>query len=868
MTIRISLANQALTQFSLILVFLSAGWVELHAQSDYKLAEQDSLALVAFYWATDGPNWTSNQPGFGFSDLSSEWQSTYDGKFNPWFTGPAKDWFGVRVEKRPIPNSLDSAYRVTWVWPVIGRRTDGQNQLDGYVPREVGLLTALEQIRVNGNDGFRWEIVPDELFHPSLQHLDLEACWFGEGLSDVFRNCTDIRKINIRYNNFDYMPNLDFLDEPALRNLQGTQWLYNSRFSYAILEEIIEYFYSISPNIKEFQIEMRDMFEVGDEQEIVAAQGSSVDMVCNDAGNQAADITYQWFKNGLSMFGRTQKTLSFPSITANDYGVYKVRITNEYVKSYDQNTNYGDVFTKEIHLVEQATSPSLERAISAYNGQYIELFFSKPMSDSDLSSYQDLSVSANGQSITVTSAEVFGRIDKFVRIHLSTPVAMGDTLTLSLNSSGNIKDKNGGILQTFSAHNIENRVREAPELLSAATTLDGSGIMLTFDRFMDESSFPAAVFAVEGNAAYQVSSISLMPGEIDSHISKTILLTLAEDITDTAETLTVQYLSGNLHGLYAGTQAPTDTLTVLNQVTTDRLPVTIIFEDGSESLQNLVLQASWKPNPLPMSDDGNGADAVADDHIWTYSTMLAEDAYTWDILEREEIMAYDTIETVDPVTGVVTLTLIPTTIYNDSLLSGDILLEFSVLETEIRGDTLFGIQNRDVIFHLTTSGANEDVFLMGIAGDWSTGRQMHPVNPGSLYADTLFKKTAGDVIEYNYRIGTDWENVTPDPRRYVVKNGPNLIQNQFGIFTSIEEVENSPILVYPNPSMDGHFHVMGLPALSVAKVYTSSGQSLQMYQSSGSDFLTLDLADHPSGLYILTIISPDGHRMNHKIMKQ
>ena len=217
--------------FSLLFLISTFGfWMQ--AQQSYPLAEQDSLALVAFYWATDGPNWVSNQEGFGFDDLTSEWQDKYVGKFNNWFDGPVKDWFGVKVEKRALPNSKDSIDRVTWIWPVIGRRTDGQNKLKGYVPREVGLLTALEQFRVNGNDGFTWELLPDEIYQPTLQHLDVEAAWFGGGLSDALRNCLGIRKLNTRYNNFDHMPNLDFLDEDALRNLDGTQWFYNSRISY------------------------------------------------------------------------------------------------------------------------------------------------------------------------------------------------------------------------------------------------------------------------------------------------------------------------------------------------------------------------------------------------------------------------------------------------------------------------------------------------------------------------------------------------------------------------------------------------------------------------------------------------------------
>ncbi|MEM6376810.1 MAG: hypothetical protein AAF705_01280, partial [Bacteroidota bacterium] len=207
--------KQNIKTFLFIGLLFFAGTPTLRGQADYKLAEQDSLALVAFYWATDGPNWTSNQPGFGFDDLTSEWQDRYNGGFNNWFDGPAKDWFGVTIKKRAIPNSTDSIYRVTELWPVLGRRTDGQNQLKGYIPREVGFLTALERFRIQGNDGFRDELMPDEIYHSTLMEIDPEACWFDGDVSEALRNCTNMRKMNLRYNNFDYIPNFDFLDEAA-----------------------------------------------------------------------------------------------------------------------------------------------------------------------------------------------------------------------------------------------------------------------------------------------------------------------------------------------------------------------------------------------------------------------------------------------------------------------------------------------------------------------------------------------------------------------------------------------------------------------------------------------------------------------------
>lgn len=855
-------------QLVLAIAILLGIQAKLIAQSDYKLAEQDSLALVAFYWATDGPNWTSNQPGFGFNDLSSEWQTTYDGQFNPWFTGPAKDWFGVRVEKRAISNSNDSTYRVTWIWPVIGRRTDGQNQLKGYVPREIGLLTALEHFRVNGNDGFRDELVPDEMYHTSLEHLDPEACWFGGGISDSLRNCIGIRKMNLRYNNFDYMPSLDFLDEAALRNLNGTQWLYNSRFSFAILEKIIDYFYSISPNLQEFRIEMRDMFDVGDEREIVAPLGSAVDIVCNDAGEQDAFITYQWFKNGLSRFGRTQKTYSIPSVSASDYGDYKVRITNDYVKTYDLNTNYGEVFTKEIHLVAQPVPPVIERAVSSYNGQSIDLYFSKPMSDSALATFQNLSLSANNTNISVVSAELFGRIDRGVKIHLDTPVKKGDTLNLALLGSGNIVDKNGGELAPFSALSIENRVRVAPLIAEVKTTLDGSGIVVSFDQFIKQESLSSGTFVVKGDTTYQITSVTLVPGAVDAHISKNVLLTLTESLEDTAEVLTLQYESGSVHGLFGGTVEPSDTIPVLNQISVERLPVTLIFEDGSETLKNLFIHASWKVDPIPMFDDGTHADAVANDHIWTYAAPLVVDNYVWDVFEREEIMEMDTIRSVDPVTGVVTLTITPIVVNKDSLLSEQILLEFSTENEKVTGDTVYGIQNREVIFSLKTSGANEDVFLMGIDEDWANGLLMSELTTGSLYADTLFKMTAGDMFQYNYRIGNDWENLSPEPRSYTVKNGENLIRDEFGVFTGIDKEQLSPLSIYPNPSRDGLLSIEGLERITKIEVYKLSGQFLQTYATLTKDKVQLDLSDQAKGLYILKATTSGGGFFVHKILLQ
>jgi hypothetical protein len=828
-----------------ILLFTSIG-ADLFAQNDYKLAEQDSLALVAFYWATDGPNWLSNQEGFSKADLSTEWQDTYDGQFNNWFDGPAKDWFGVKVQKRPIPNSTDSTYRVTWLWPVIGRRTDGQNMLSGYVPREMGLMTALEQFRVNGNDGFTNELIPDELYHRSLRHFDTESAWFGGGLSDAFRNCVNIRKMNVRYNNYDHMPNIDFIGEEGARNLEGTQWFYNSRFSYFYMERIVDFFYSISDNPMEFGLEARDMFDVGDEEEIVAPVGSSIEMICNDAGMREEFITYQWFKDGLSKFGKNKKTYDIASVKESDYGHYTTRITNDYVKSYDSNGNYGEVFTKGIHVVPAPVAPVIYKAVVDNSGQYLDLYFSKRMTGA--TGFENLQITADGEAIQVVEGMVKGRINREARVFLETPIQIGSEVILSYDSDA-IIDKNGGVMEVISDFQVENRARMAPSIDSARTTLDGSGILVYFDYFINPNSLTGGDFEIEGSTAHNIASVSLVAGDIDLGISKTVLLTLAEEVSDSAEVLTLNYMGGGVHGLYGGTLQPVSDIPVDNIVTVDRTEVVINFEDGSGNLSDVVIKGSWRAIPIQLFDDGTNGDLIPSDNTWTTTLALADDEYGWDVFARETVATLDTVYSTDSL-GNTVLTLIPSSINKDSLLNNDYILEFSVGDRRVVGDTIFGIFNRDVVFNLTVNAQGEDIYLMGINDDWNEGILMTSLGDNK-YTYTLPKLTAGNTLNYNYRRGSSFENETPDTRSYSVINGDNVINDVFGIFTSTEDALEAKVKIYPNPSEDGILNIEGFEKQKIISIYNSIGGKLQEINVHGRKLITVDLSDLPAGMYFL-----------------
>ncbi len=813
--------KRILLKISLAFFISLYGIFNVSASTGFKIAEQDSLALLAFYWATDGPNWISNQPGFDTTSLTSEWQERYKLNFGKWLDGPVENWYGIKLELQAINNSTDSVYRVTELQPVIGRRAEGENLLKGFIPREVGYLTALQVFLVNGNVGLAGSELPDDIYLPMLVNFDVEGCSFGGEITDAFKNCINSQRINIRYNNFDYMPTLEFLPEEVLRRGAFIAWVYSCQFSPAIFEKTIEHFYAIDPEPGYFSFEMRDNNNVGDEEEVVAPLGTSVELICDDAGERSEDISYQWFKNGLSRIGKTKYNYEIASVKASDYGDYKVKISNEYTKGYDRNPNYGEIFTKEIHLVETPVAPEIVWARSSYNGQQIQLRFTKQM-DPNVKGFDHFVVKSGERIINIVRADTYGRINRNIILTLSDPINPNEDVSIALNNTGLI-DKNGGELQVFEDLTVENMVKSVPKLLKASTTKDGAFIDLEFDAFIDPNLLTNLVFQVSGNVTYEVSEITLKNGLIDNNISKQIRLKLINAIDDGDEALTFSYISGSLAGLYSGTVAPFQNESIENTVISEKKDVFLSFIDGSERLKNILLSGSWTSGFIQMFDNGTNGDKVAGDHIWSVSLPLVYDTYTWELISRTVYQSSDTVRSVDPETGIETLTIYPMTLYEDSVLNGSNLLQFETQKNQVLGDTLFALNNQMVVFRLTLDHAGSDVYLMGIDEDWGIGNEM--TFNGTYYSDTLYKYSVGDIISYSFREGNYWENKTPQTREYIVKDGNNIVEHQFGVFTDINHTRNMHISMYYNQATH-YLIISGNVGLCTVQIYSLSGQEV------------------------------------------
>ena len=147
-----------------ILIFLNSRQITFA-----QVLPQDSLALVAFYNSTGGPNWT-NHTG--------------------WLTGPVSSWFGVTVENN----------RVTYLGSSGGYAF---NNLNGQIPSDIGSLSGLKGLFVGHNPELRGYI-PEEIGNlQSLIGLGIGNCSLMGTIPNSVGNCSNLEFINLWENNLN-----------------------------------------------------------------------------------------------------------------------------------------------------------------------------------------------------------------------------------------------------------------------------------------------------------------------------------------------------------------------------------------------------------------------------------------------------------------------------------------------------------------------------------------------------------------------------------------------------------------------------------------------------------------------------------------
>ncbi len=186
-----------------------------HAQT----SEQDSLALVALYNATDGPNWIDN---------------------TNWLTGPVSAWFGVHVSGDRVSSLQLDDNQLTGSIPIeLGTLTTltslflGANQLTGSIPKELGSLANLQVLNLVDNQ--LTGSIPMELGTlTNLEILELTSNQLTGGIPVEFGSLTTLTDLFLGSNQ------LTGSIPPELGNLTGliTLSLIDNKLTGAIPPEV------------------------------------------------------------------------------------------------------------------------------------------------------------------------------------------------------------------------------------------------------------------------------------------------------------------------------------------------------------------------------------------------------------------------------------------------------------------------------------------------------------------------------------------------------------------------------------------------------------------------------------------------------
>lgn len=886
-----------------LIIFCIAGIIPLKSQdyTDYThCAEQDSLALVAFYNATGGPGWTCNADNFDINSIGSDedyglglYSSYPNAGKGKWLDGPVKDWFGVVLEKQQIGSTSDSAWRVIIITPTLSRRDNGNNNMKGYIPKEVGLLTALKWFRINGNPGFSKTEIPDELYHPTITRLDLESTGLCGIISSEFRKCTKLEKFIIRYNSIDSLPTFDFLSPKQLEDhFKGyNMFLYSNQFSYATWEKSVDYFTSFT-TIPTIKYQVQRLNNVGREREILTTPGSSITLTCNEAGEQG---TVTWMRKDLTSgvdtsLKITGTTYTIHNITSSDTGTYKGSCKNDYIGNWQVEGNSDvmnvPVLTKPIHVVFTPVTPICKSFYTSYSGNEIYMTFSKPMPVPESSQASQFSVLQDGVNVNINSISRIGRLFDTYVIKLESSISVGSTVTISY-SPGTIVDKNGGVLQAFSEKDVQNFVREKPTVLNnAITRKDGKGIIVSFDRYIDPNTLDPDDFSItqSNDGSQEIVAAIVKSGELDKNISRSIQLAVKNIIYDSTAEITISYEKGSMTGLYAGAVQSFSPISVQNTVTPVRSSVTLQFNDECGTISNVVASGNIEClTSFKLYDDGTNGDEVANDHHWTRKISdIASDEYDWEVYKRE-VLSYDTTFLENDVK-------VLTPVYNDELISPTMFVTFEdikvgedTLSVFSSGDTLFWKCEKYVVFLLDMKKyieQNPDVkiepYLMGIADDWKDGLIMEkikdPTSNDSVYYVRVDQFTVGDSINFLFRNGAypngDWEEQGgPQKRNYTVK-GNDTIRFEFLTFTTtaIPETKDDILRIYPNPvSEQLYFSTPDNNSFLYVKVYNMYGQCVLTAKDLQSSFDVNPLAN---GMYFLEALYKNGSRKHIQFIKK
>ncbi len=282
-----------------------------------QVSEQDSLALVALYNATDGPNWTNNSNWLSGPVLTWQGISGTNGRvFSislsnnrlsgniPTEIGQLTGLISLNLTNNQLTGTIPSEL---WQLPILAGLGLNNNQLTGSLTAEIGQIANLENIALHNNQ-LSGDFPQEFGLLTKLQTVTLNGNQFTGGIPAAIAQWPLLFVLELQDNQFSNLPDLSALPFVGPK-------VQNNRLE----------FDDVEPNVglADFTYSPQDSFGV--------ARNASVDLgntLTLTAAVGGSQNTYQWFKNDVLLAGQNSATLAVTEVTNSDAGIYRAVVNN------------------------------------------------------------------------------------------------------------------------------------------------------------------------------------------------------------------------------------------------------------------------------------------------------------------------------------------------------------------------------------------------------------------------------------------------------------------------------------------------------------------------------------------------------------
>jgi hypothetical protein len=154
-----------------------------------------------------------------------------------------------------------------------------------------------------------------------------------------------------------------------------------------------------------------------------------------------------------------------------------------------------------------------------------------------------------------------------------------------------------------------------------------------------------------------------------------------------------------------------------------------------------------------------------------------------------------------------------------------------------------------------------NVYFTGTFFDWAVpgtveGQQLNPTDNIFIFTQTL--QLPAGTYEYKYFDGPSFDDGEwpGDPNRVIEVNDDMVINDVFGVQTSVDDLTENVVNLFPNPARNQVNITSGSRIMEVA-VYNIAGQ--QVYRHTpGTQSHIIDLNAFHNGIYMVRILTPEG----------